>query len=93
MDFLLLLPGGHRVVLEVDGIQHYSSAQADAGWKDAKLDLDEYARMVRGDRTLKLADYEVFCFGTAELEKTDTAEELLRDFLAALHREFKVTPI
>ncbi|MFI6517769.1 hypothetical protein ACIBF1_19585 [Spirillospora sp. NPDC050679] len=55
-------------------------------------DRDEYARMVRGDRTLKLAGYEVFRFGTAELEKTDTTEELLRDFFAALHREFKVTP-
>ncbi|MFE5689668.1 hypothetical protein, partial [Streptomyces sp. NPDC056512] len=24
MDFLMLLPGGHRVVLEVDGIQHFT---------------------------------------------------------------------
>ncbi|MFG1858522.1 hypothetical protein ACGFJT_42290 [Actinomadura geliboluensis] len=92
IDFLLLLPGGHRVVLEVDGMQHYSSTEADEDWKDAKPDRDKYARTVRSDRTLKLAGYEVFRFGTAELEKTDTAEELLREFFAALYREFKVTP-
>ncbi|MGK5553638.1 hypothetical protein ACSNOI_18660 [Actinomadura kijaniata] len=92
MDFLLLLPDGHRVVLEVDRIQHYSSAQTDDGWKDAKPDRKEYARTVRGDRNLKLAGYEGFRFGTVELEQADAAEELLREFFAALYREFKVTP-
>ncbi|MDL4773268.1 hypothetical protein [Actinomadura xylanilytica] len=30
--------------------------------------------------------------GAAELEQADAAEELLREFFAALYREFKVTP-
>lgn len=92
MDFLLLLPGGYRVVLEVDGAQHYSTAGADGDWKNAKPDRDEYARMVRGDRNLKLSGYEVFRFGTAELEQPQAAEELLRTFFASLFREFKVAP-
>lgn len=92
MDFLLLLPGGHRVVLEVDGVQHYSSADAANGWRDAKADRQEYARTVRGDRDLKLSGYEVFRFGTVELDHRDAARELLQGFFAALFREFKVVP-
>jgi very-short-patch-repair endonuclease len=92
MDFLLLLPGGHRVVLEVDGIQHYSSAQTTDGWRNAKADRKEYARTVRGDRDLKLSGYEVFRFGTAELEHRDAARQVLRGFFADLFREYKVAP-
>ncbi|MBA8955989.1 hypothetical protein ACFQU9_19195 [Actinomadura namibiensis] len=47
---------------------------------------------MRGDRSLKLAGYEVFRFGTAELEEVRSAEGVLREFFAALYREFKVTP-
>jgi len=60
MDFLLLLPHGHRVVLEVDGAQHYTS-------DDGRPDTAKYAANVRGDRDLKLSGYEVFRFGAAEL--------------------------
>ena len=56
MDFLLLLPGGVRVVLEVDGKQHYSD-------RDGKALPSKYAEMVSADRDLKLAGYHVFRFG------------------------------
>ncbi|MRV70689.1 hypothetical protein GJ700_03025 [Duganella sp. FT92W] len=64
MDFLLLMPHGVRVVIEVDGKQHYadSSGRADPGL---------YATTMAADRDLKLAGYEVFRFGAAELSGPD----------------------
>jgi hypothetical protein len=79
MDFLLLLPHGQRVVLEVDGSHHYASPA-------------RYADGVRGDRDLKLAYYEVFRFGATELLDRGQARELLRAFFADLFRRFDVTP-
>jgi hypothetical protein len=51
MDFLLLLPNRQRVVIEVDGRQHYSD-------DDGHADTGLYAEMVREDRALRLAGYE-----------------------------------
>jgi ubiquinone/menaquinone biosynthesis C-methylase UbiE len=58
---LLLLPHGTRVVLEVDGKQHYAA-------EDGQADTTRYASMVAADRELKLSRYEVFRFGGAELQ-------------------------
>jgi len=59
MDFLLLLPNAQRVILEVDGSQHFS--------KDGAPSLALYAEMVSADRDLRLAGYEVYRFGANEL--------------------------
>lgn len=59
MDFLLLLPNAHRVVIEVDGSQHFS--------QDGKPSLALYAAMVSADRELRLTGYEVYRFGANEL--------------------------
>jgi hypothetical protein len=61
MDFLMLLPNGVRVVLEVDGKEHYSDSKAQA-------DPGKYAEMVAADRDLRLAGYDVYRFGGAELD-------------------------
>ena len=61
MDFLLLLPNETRIVLEVDGLHHYAD---DAGAGSP----NRYAVMARADRELRLAGYEVYRFGAAELE-------------------------
>jgi hypothetical protein len=84
MDFLLLLPHGHRVVLEVDGATHYST--------DGHPDAAAYAKGARADRELKLARYEVFRFGATELQDRKTAEPMLRQFFTDLFRQFGVTP-
>lgn len=60
MDFLLLLPGGVRVVVEVDGKHHYAD---EAG----RADVNRYGAMMAADRDLRLSGYEVFRFGAAEL--------------------------
>ena len=84
MDFLLLLPHGYRIVLEVDGATHYST--------DGRPDAAAYADGVRGDRELKLARYEVFRFGATELQNPKSADPMLRQFFADLFRQFGVTP-
>ncbi len=90
MDFLLLLPRGHRVVLEVDGMHHYAPG--------GRPDPAAYATSMRADRELKLSGYEVFRFGAAELdvgepprdEDRRRAREMLQRFFEDLFRCFSV---
>jgi very-short-patch-repair endonuclease len=77
MDFLLLLPGRARVVIEVDGRQHYAD-------DDGSASPDRYAEMVREDRTLRLAGYEVYRFGVKELTEGQASQALVREFFVAL---------
>lgn len=81
MDFLLLLPGRVRVVVEVDGKQHYSEGN--------RPSPERYAEMVREDRRLRLDGYEVYRFGAAELLADDgpTAAERFFDQLLERHRD------
>jgi hypothetical protein len=78
MDFLLLLPDRRRVVIELDGVQHYADPRtrlAEPAW---------YAMMVAEDRKLRLAGYEVFRFGGAELVDKIAAADMLREFFSEL---------
>lgn len=82
MDFLLLLPGGCRVVIEVDGKHHYATETGQAS-------PERYADMIAADRKLKLAGYEVFRFGVAELERQGS-EAIVQDFFRSLLRKHGV---
>jgi len=82
MDFLLLLPHSVRVVIEVDGQQHYST---NAGI-DARPSPEEYARTARGDRHLRLAGYEVYRFGGYELRDDAMWHAAVDDFFTRLFR-------
>lgn len=84
MDYLLLLPQRQRVVIEVDGAQHFSS--------DGRPDGAKYAANMRGDRDLKLSGYEVFRFGATELQNRESARILLEAFFKDLFRQFTVNP-
>jgi hypothetical protein len=77
MDFLLLLPGRRRVVIEVDGVHHYADSQRQAS---PKL----YAEMVSEDRKLRLAGYEVYRIGGYELVDRDQATIMLSKLFQAL---------
>lgn len=68
MDFLLLLPQRQRIVIEVDGSQHFSN--------NGEPSLAVYADMVSADRELRLAGYEVFRFGSNELVRGDHPDRL-----------------
>ena len=80
MDFLLLLPGNQRVVIEVDGSQHFSA--------NGKPSLQVYAEMVSADRNLRLAGYEIYRFGSNELVGASALAviEGFFDRLWALHK-------
>lgn len=81
MDFLLLLPGRQRIVLEVDGKHHFS--------ENDHPSLNVYADMVSADRELRLAGYEVYRFGANELVG-EGAESKITDFFEKLFRLHRV---
>jgi hypothetical protein len=80
MDFLMLLPNNVRVVLEVDGKQHYSRENPE-GLHIASPEL--YAEMVAEDRRLKLAGYELYRFGGYELRRSE-GRNILHEFFEGL---------
>lgn len=75
MDFLILFSSRHRVVLEVDGKQHYANGDT------ASPAL--YSEMVAEDRRLRLSGYEVYRFGGAELMKSG-ADKMVAEFFNQL---------
>jgi hypothetical protein len=85
MDFLLLLPRRRRVVIELDGRQHYADEQGSAS-------PERYARMMREDRRLRLAGYEVFRVGGWELADASGGAALLDKFFTQLLRMHRVLP-
>lgn len=85
MDFLLLLPRGVRVIVEIDGQQHYSTGMEPS----AKPSPEEYARTVRSDRNLRLAGYEVYRFGGHELRDESVCVSAVEEFFARLFRRHK----
>lgn len=60
MDFLILFSSSVRVVIEVDGQQHYADGD--------RANSKKYAEMVAADRQLRLLGYELYRFGGYELQ-------------------------
>jgi hypothetical protein len=87
MDFLLLLRDRVRVVLEVDGQQHYSEGEEPA----TKPSPAVYAETVKADRALRLAGYEVYRFGGYELMDRDRAGRAVQEFFNGLFRRHGVS--
>jgi very-short-patch-repair endonuclease len=77
MDFLMLLAHRVRVVLELDGKQHYSDDSGSAS-------PVRYAAMAREDRELRLAGYEVYRFGGHEFVEAQDPAKMLRSFYTQL---------
>jgi very-short-patch-repair endonuclease len=80
MDFLMLLPNNVRVVIEIDGRQHYSENNI----ASPRL----YAEMVTEDRRLKLAGYEVYRFGGYEFMNRDSVGDFIEDFFRSLFARY-----
>lgn len=75
MDFLFLFSNRDRVVIEIDGKQHYSIGENSS----PRL----YSEMVYADRELKLRGYDVYRFGGYELCQNN-ARKLIIDFVSKL---------
>jgi very-short-patch-repair endonuclease len=84
MDFLLLPAERTRIVVEVDGKQHYAT-------DDGAASPPRYADMVREDRRIRLNGYEVFRFGGAELQGA-AGERLVREFFDKLIERTRAQP-
>lgn len=83
MDFLMLLPGGRRIVFEIDGKQHYADGD--------RADPHEYAKLAAGTRELQLAGYEVYRFGGSELAG-EAGQQLVAAFFSTLFDVHRVVP-
>lgn len=81
MDFLILFSSTVRVVIEVDGAQHFS--------EDSKPSLARYAAMMAADRDLRLAGYEVYRFGANELTGSGSVDRI-QDFVLRLLKKHGV---
>lgn len=78
MDFLILFSAKDRVVIEVDGSQHFA--------ENGEPSLRKYADMVEADRDLRLAGYEIYRFGSNELVGAGS-ETKIQDFFTRLMRK------
>lgn len=93
MDFLMLLPNNQRIVIEIDGKQHYSETKHFSPKGDVAVASPEtYAEMVSEDRRLRLLGYEVYRFGGYELRDEIQSQALVRDFFAQLFQKHGILP-
>ena len=76
----MLLPDGVRIIIEIDGKQHYSEGD--------KANPLKYAEMVESDRKLKLYGYEVFRFGGYEFLEDNHPKEKINNFLHLLFSKY-----
>lgn len=82
MDFLLLLPYGKNIIIEIDGKQHYSENQRASPYL--------YAEMVAEDRRLKLTGYDLYRFGGYEFLEHKRAEQMIKNFFCDLYKLYSI---
>ena len=98
MDFLMLFSGKERVVIEIDGMQHYSNEQemdviVNKEIKKVNKNIassKKYAEMVEDDRKLKLYGYNVFRFGGYEFLQGQHPKSKIIIFFENLFRIYGV---
>ncbi len=85
MDFMMLFSKATRVVIEIDGKQHYAT-------DDGKASPKKYAEMVKAQRDMTIYGYEVYRFGGQEfVGEKEQIIGMLQDFFLALFRKHGVT--
>lgn len=98
MDFLMLFSGKERVVIEIDGMQHYSNEQEMDVFENKEIkkvnkniaSSKKYAEMVEDDRKLKLYGYNVFRFGGYEFLPGQHPKSKIIHFFESLFKIYGV---
>ena len=94
MDFMFIINREHRVVIEIDGIQHYSDGKNIDGTYYKCADVNKYAQMMKAHREMVLDGYDVYRIGGKELYVEDGNEEpaiqVVFDFLERLFRKYRL---
>jgi very-short-patch-repair endonuclease len=85
MDFLLLLRNAARIVIEIDGVQHYAD-------ESGRASTQRYAKMVAEDRRIRTLGYEVYRFGGAEFVDRESASKTVIAFFEELFARHEVRP-
>jgi very-short-patch-repair endonuclease len=83
MDFLMLLRDATRIVIEIDGKQHYTN-------EDGSGSPLQYAEMVVEDRRIKLLGYEIYRFGGAEFTDPEKAHKAIITFFDELFSCYEI---
>lgn len=89
MDFLMLFSESQRVVIEIDGVQHY--ADYVAGNKKHYASVDKYADMMAAQREMSLAGYDVYRFGAKELYDPAIGKRKVRAFFEGMFSKYGIS--
>lgn len=84
MDFLMLFSGSQRVVIELDGVQHYSDGEVQQPgdrYPRPIASTEKYASMVSAHREMTLAGYEIYRFGGSEFQNPDVTQTIRQFFI------------
>ena len=83
----MLFSDSQRVVIELDGVQHYSDEtipKQNSKYKYHIASVSKYASMVAAQREMTLAGYEVYRFGGKEFEDHVKAKVMVEQFFKDL---------
>lgn len=87
MDFLMIFSSSQRIVIELDGSQHYSEEPVSISGYQYPVRFaspTKYASMVAAQRDMTLAGYEVYRFGGSEFSPAEQAEIVIKRFFQDL---------
>lgn len=79
VDFLMFFSPATRVIIEADGRQHYAN-------ENGSVNPEAYAKLARMNREVRLAGYEIFRFGNAELHDSKIGRAIVADFFQRLFK-------
>lgn len=97
MDFMFVISREHRVVVEIDGIQHYADDKNISGTYYKCADVNRYAQMMKAHREMVLDGYDVYRIGGKELYvgsdgNEEPAKQVVFEFLEGLFKKYRVMP-
>lgn len=92
MDFMLCLNNGKRIIIELDGYEHYAEKiYHPNGTYNYKFAPKNYANMVTVDRKLRLDGYDIYRFGGSEYAKNPMDfKNIMKEFFDALFEKYSI---